>query len=154
MGVVDAALTHLFIIGALTAALAHNAMVICLGLAAIGVFPLFGGQSAWLIGPQVVAAFASYGINFALGAIAIRHRGGRSLSPWLVLWFPVYWVLMGFAAALAVYDLVRRPHHWRKTTHGVASRPVRRKRSAAAQAAPAGTSGAGHRGIARFILHG
>ena len=100
-------------------------------------------------------AFTSYGVNFALGAISVRRwapaaapgggvgrgssagdpgpgesaplrRGtGGSISPWSVAWFPVYWLLMGWAATLALYDLVRRPHHWRKTTHGVAARPGR-----------------------------
>ncbi|MEM9224689.1 MAG: hypothetical protein AAGB11_20150, partial [Pseudomonadota bacterium] len=80
------------------------------------------------IGPQVAAAFLSYGVNFALGAASVRGRAGRAVSPWAVLWFPIYWVLMGFAAVIAVYDLVRRPHHWRKTTHGVAVRPWSRLR--------------------------
>ncbi|MEM8664672.1 MAG: glycosyltransferase, partial [Pseudomonadota bacterium] len=133
VGWVDAALTHLFIIGAITAALAHNAMVVYVALALFGVVPLFGGQAGWLIGLQVVAALLSYGVNFALGALAIRARGGRALHPCEVLWFPVYWVLMGCAAALAVYDLIRRPHHWRKTTHGVAQRPARRTRGTTAE---------------------
>jgi glycosyltransferase XagB len=36
-----------------------------------------------------------------------------------VLFMPVYWVFMSVAAWRAFYGLVRRPHHWHKTTHGV-----------------------------------
>ncbi len=119
----DAALINLYIVGAFTAAFAHNAFLFGMLLAALKVVPLFGGQSPWLVGALAGVAMLSYGVNFALGAICVKARGG-GISPWAVVWFPLYWVLMGLAALLAVHDLVRHPHHWRKTTHGVAKRPA------------------------------
>lgn len=32
---------------------------------------------------------------------------------------PVYWLAMSFAAWTAIYLLIRKPHHWSKTTHGL-----------------------------------
>lgn len=119
----DVGLFNLYIVGAFTAAFAHNAFLFSVLLAALKVVPLFGGQSPWLASLLVAFAAVSYGVNFALGACCIRARG-TAISPWAVAWFPFYWVLMGLAAMLAVHDLVRRPHHWRKTTHGVAKRPA------------------------------
>ncbi|GAB5374039.1 MAG: hypothetical protein AcusKO_05010 [Acuticoccus sp.] len=122
IGARDAALVNLYIVGAFTAALAHNIFLFSLLLAGLRVVPLFGGQSAWLLATLTGIACASYGVNFALGAVCVRARGG-GISAWSVVWFPLYWVLMGAAALLAFHDLVTRPHHWRKTTHGVARRP-------------------------------
>lgn len=122
----DMALVNLYIVGAFTAALAHNIFLASIGLAALRIVPLFGGQSPWLLATLVAIACISYGVNFALGAVCVRARGG-GISALAVLWFPAYWVLMGVAALLAFHDLVTRPHHWRKTTHGVARRPAGRR---------------------------
>jgi hypothetical protein len=32
---------------------------------------------------------------------------------------PAYWVLISLAGYRAVVDLVRRPHYWEKTRHGL-----------------------------------
>ena len=119
----DVGLFNLYIVGAFTAAFAHNVFLFSVLLAALKVVPLFGGQSPLLVGGLLTFAAVSYGVNFALGARCVRARGA-GISPWAVMWFPLYWILMGLAALLAVHDLVRRPHHWRKTTHGVAHRPA------------------------------
>ncbi|WMS44258.1 glycosyltransferase family 2 protein [Acuticoccus sp. MNP-M23] len=120
----DTLVMHLFILGALTAAMAHNVVLLALLAALLGLLPVTF-ESPWLAVLHGSAAVMSYGVNFALGAVTIRDRRRRGLSPWLVLWFPVYWVLMGVAVAIGLYDLIRRPHHWRKTEHGVARRPGR-----------------------------
>jgi len=42
----------------------------------------------------------------------------------LVLWailVPLYWILLSIASYMALYELITRPHHWQKTTHGLAS---------------------------------
>ena len=41
---------------------------------------------------------------------------------------PAYNVLLGLAAAMALVDLFRRPHHWAKTTHGLARSSLRNGR--------------------------
>ena len=32
---------------------------------------------------------------------------------------PFYWLAMSAAAWKAVYELIKRPHHWAKTKHGL-----------------------------------
>ncbi|MEM0907831.1 MAG: glycosyltransferase [Pseudomonadota bacterium] len=134
IGLVDGFLVHLFILGAFAAAIAHNVFVVSLLLALVGLLPLYGGQMAWLVGLQLLLAAFSYGVNFWLGVKSVKRRGNRGISPWCVAWFPLYWILMGWAAVLALYDIVRRPHHWRKTAHGVAKRPQRAMRTRGASA--------------------
>lgn len=35
---------------------------------------------------------------------------------------PLYWPLASLAAYRALFELITRPHHWSKTTHGVSHR--------------------------------
>ncbi|WP_075220388.1 glycosyltransferase family 2 protein [Acuticoccus yangtzensis] len=123
-GLADALVFHVFILGALTAAVAHCAFVLQLGLLLLGE-PVLYGQSIWLGGLQTLAIAVGYGTSFILGMQSIQRRRSGAISPFAVAWFPVYWVLMGAAVLIAIHDIVRMPHHWRKTTHGVAARPRR-----------------------------
>ncbi len=59
-----------------------------------------------------------------IGARRRKLMGMLKLLPLL----PVYNVLLGLAAAMALVDLVRRPHHWAKTTHGLARSSLRNGR--------------------------
>lgn len=70
----------------------------------------FGGQAAMVL--------------LALAALRLRPN---AIRPAALLWLPVYWWLHAFALVLAVVDLVRRPHFWAKTEHGVAQRPAGRR---------------------------
>jgi len=69
-----------------------------------------------------------------LAAAALRMRPG-AIRPAALVWLPVYWWLHSLALVLAVIDLVRRPHFWAKTEHGVSQRPAGRR------VAPAATGG-------------
>jgi cellulose synthase/poly-beta-1,6-N-acetylglucosamine synthase-like glycosyltransferase len=121
----DAFLFHLFIIGALTAALSHIAFLLQLVLKLAGV-PVLVGGSTLVAAAQMVAILAGYGASLALGAVSVRRRRDPRFGPGLVVTLPLYWLLMGAAVLIAMYDLVRRPHHWHKTRHGLAARPRRR----------------------------
>ena len=136
IGLMNVVLLNVFIVGALTAALAHVSFMTQLVLAGLGILPLFEGQNAVLVALQSFAVAAGYGANIALGAISLRRRTRSRIGLAAVLWFPVYWLLMGGAVLLAVYDLVRRPHHWRKTTHGLARRPARVHRTRTSSSPP------------------
>lgn len=128
LGARNAVLFNLFIIGALTAAVSHFVFTAQIILAMAGLRPLFmGGEVMSVV--QTASLLFGYGASFALGAAALSERGRGRLSPLLVLWFPVYWLLLSCAVCLAVWDIVRRPHHWRKTEHGVARRPARLARA-------------------------
>jgi cellulose synthase/poly-beta-1,6-N-acetylglucosamine synthase-like glycosyltransferase len=63
--------------------------------------------------------------------------GYAGLAKWALL-TPLYWVLHSVASYLALYELIVRPHHWQKTTHGLSSQALNtRVELAAATAAVA-----------------
>ncbi len=70
------------------------------------------------LGAMVLAA--GYGATMLCGALGLYRRGLLKLWPWLLA-LPLYWMLLSAAAWLALWDFLFRPHHWRKTQHGVSS---------------------------------
>lgn len=64
---------------------------------------------------------AGYGGAAATMMVGLRRRGVWPHWSTLAL-VPVYWLLLSVAAWRAVVELVRRPHHWQKTQHGLARR--------------------------------
>jgi cellulose synthase/poly-beta-1,6-N-acetylglucosamine synthase-like glycosyltransferase len=50
--------------------------------------------------------------------MACFRRGYKDLWPWALL-SPVYWILMSLGAWRGLLQLVRRPHYWEKTQHGI-----------------------------------
>jgi cellulose synthase/poly-beta-1,6-N-acetylglucosamine synthase-like glycosyltransferase len=59
-----------------------------------------------------------YLINGLLGYVFMRREYGR--ADWrALLTFPLYWLLLGLPAIMAVAEFFWRPHHWHKTPHGV-----------------------------------
>jgi glycosyltransferase XagB len=53
--------------------------------------------------------------TFLLGS---AHRGNWDLVKYGLL-APLYWLAMSVAAVKALWQLVRRPHYWEKTVHGL-----------------------------------
>ncbi|MFK7792109.1 MAG: glycosyltransferase [Devosiaceae bacterium] len=53
----------------------------------------------------------------ALGVVGAERRGVHGILPAL-LTIPIYWVCLSLAGFLALWELIRRPHHWNKTPHG------------------------------------
>jgi glycosyltransferase XagB len=43
----------------------------------------------------------------------------ESKFAWISLLYPIYWLLMAFAATKAIYQLIRKPFYWEKTLHGL-----------------------------------
>jgi hypothetical protein len=62
--------------------------------------------------------------------VGMKRRGLADLWPTLPLLLP-YYLLITAAAWIALYDLVRRPHHWFKTEHGLPRRAGWRARASA-----------------------
>ncbi len=63
-------------------------------------------------------------VNISAGYLSFLLLGRQALGKderagfWkVVLFTPVYWVMMSVAAWWAVVEIIRRPHHWAKTTH-------------------------------------
>ena len=98
--------------------------------------PLFHAIVAWRIGAGAFLANASWldlladALVLVLGSAGIMatflppvlgviKRRRPDLLPWIVL-LPAYHLLMAAAAWRALYELVKNPHGWNKTTHGVA----------------------------------
>ncbi len=71
----------------------------------------------WLAAQGVVVFLAGYAGAFSSAIAGLRRSGQARLLPWL-LCLPFYWLLISLAAWLALWDFIRRPHHWRKTHHG------------------------------------
>ena len=101
--------------------------VFCLVLVGylLGVFEV-GGDGTFIgdvgLCTALVSLLAGYAAAAALARVAIRDRRlGFGCS--LLAGLPLYWLLLAVALAAAVRDLVRRPHHWAKTEHGLARRP-------------------------------
>ncbi len=46
------------------------------------------------------------------------RRGQYNMVKWALL-APVYWAMMSVAAFIALYQLIRKPHFWEKTQHGL-----------------------------------
>lgn len=79
----------------------------------------------WLIcGTNLVLGFTA---SIAVGILATLQRGRRWLAPWTLL-MPLYWLAISAAGYRAMWQLLRKPFLWEKTTHGVrSSRPPKRQ---------------------------
>jgi hypothetical protein len=100
------------------AALVHTvfAVQICYGLATVGIRGLMTDP---LFAFYTVTLIIGYLVSGALGAMGLRRR--RLLgSAWALLYIPIYWVLLSWAAWRAVIQLIRDPYRWEKTEHGLA----------------------------------
>jgi cellulose synthase/poly-beta-1,6-N-acetylglucosamine synthase-like glycosyltransferase len=104
---------HLFIGGSVAAA-----------LAALPLWLVFAGSlavpHAALTAPIAGLAAGNLLIT-ALAMLTPVRRSQWDLSPF-ALTVAAYWAMISLAALLAVWQLVRRPHHWAKTTHGLSRR--------------------------------
>ncbi|MGR6466874.1 glycosyltransferase family 2 protein [Rhizobium sp. PAMB 3182] len=64
-----------------------------------------------------ISIFGNYGLFLALGSVSLIQYEKRRLGRrWLA--FPLYWMLISYAAWMAVLELWRKPHFWNKTPHG------------------------------------
>lgn len=114
-----------YLLGMVVTLAAHPVFVVILLLYGSGLADLqfyadaLTGVSFTLAGVSVVLCYASMTL-LAIGGAAARNR-----LPALhdLLLIPVYWLAQSLAFYAAVVDLVRRPHRWRKTEHGLARRP-------------------------------
>jgi cellulose synthase/poly-beta-1,6-N-acetylglucosamine synthase-like glycosyltransferase len=52
---------------------------------------------------------------YMIGAAKREHW---TIIKWVFL-VPIYWLLVSVAAGIALYELIRKPHYWQKTVHGL-----------------------------------
>lgn len=85
---------------------------------------------AW-VGPAIEALYPSIVFYMAVTSlifgnfmfiyyymIGAAKRGHWTVIKWVFL-VPVYWLLVSVAAGIALYELIRKPHYWQKTVHGL-----------------------------------
>ncbi len=87
------------------------------------------GHQLWAI--ALFNLVAGYAASLALGLFVLRGKRARSLAPQLVF-IPIYWLFISAAAYRAVYQLIKAPHYWEKTEHGLTSfrrTPSRKQRT-------------------------
>jgi hypothetical protein len=117
------------LIGALVTVVAYPLSWFLVAGYALGALP-FGPDGSFaddLRFALVITAFFGGQAAMALLAVAALRLRPNAIRPAALVWLPLYWWLHAFALALAIVDLVRRPHFWAKTEHGVARRPARDK---------------------------
>lgn len=109
--------THLFLGGTILAALINPILWIGFALSLA-----FGPKAIMpdLGSPAVELALASFLVGNVLYLFLLMLAGQRpqfaGLAPVALTAF-VYWVLVSVAAYQGLADLIRQPHHWRKTEH-------------------------------------
>jgi hypothetical protein len=108
--------------GNVLAALIHPIFLGTLAYALVAGVPVFGtGDAAttalaWL---SVVTLAAGYVSSIVLGFWGLARRGQLSAA-WALALVPFHWMLLWVAAWRALYQLMRDPHRWEKTEHGLA----------------------------------
>ncbi|MEQ8657586.1 MAG: glycosyltransferase family 2 protein [Hyphomicrobiales bacterium] len=107
-------------------------------LVSVLIHPFFLLATLWAIsgvGGPLYAAATGTGqvlitlnlVNFSIGYLSVvllsgagaNRRGMKRIVP-VLLSIPLYWICLSAAGFLALWELIRRPHHWNKTPHEAA----------------------------------
>jgi glycosyltransferase XagB len=79
--------------------------------------PVLGGLSAAFF---IAALCLTAGnLAFIVAAAWFGRRPGQSGLMLPALLSPLYWILISLASWKAIWELIRRPHYWQKTVHGL-----------------------------------
>ena len=113
MGVVAFASMQLSLAGGIVAAFLHGLLAVFVLTAALSDYNLTPADFALAVGGYAVAMFTA--LTASVIARDFRHAGAA-------LTMPFYWPLATIAAWRAFFELIFRPHHWAKTTHGLSPR--------------------------------
>ena len=115
-------ITLLLLVGMVVSPLMHPfLMAFTLWSAICGVLP---GKpdivAATLTGLGAVIFTGGYAAALATQLAGIKARGLKGFAASTAS-TPIYWLMISAAAWMAVWELVRRPHYWHKTEHGLSS---------------------------------
>ncbi len=80
-----------------------------------------GAYEIWITGVSAFNLAAGY-LSYGLLAWAVQESRGNRGDKTAILVFPLYWLMISLAGWLALWQLLRRPHHWSKTDHGSTAR--------------------------------
>jgi glycosyltransferase XagB len=120
LGSAGALSVQLVIGGNVLAALAHPIFVIGIAYALLTRPALFGTKNISADALLFAATFISGYIASIVPSVIGLHRRRLLRNVWALGFVPVHWLLLSLAAWRALYQLVRDPHRWEKTDHGVA----------------------------------
>lgn len=110
--------------GLILSALVHPIFYTLLAYQALHQGAFSGSLSEWQAAMWALCAFnivMSYASAMILSTLCARRRQKRHLAR-ATLGLPVYWLMISAAAYSALAELIRRPHHWAKTSHTGAGR--------------------------------
>jgi hypothetical protein len=68
----------------------------------------------WVCSSNLAAGYGA--ATLLMAATAVTSGSPRLLLS--VVWLPIYWLAISYAAYRAVIDLIVRPFYWEKTVHG------------------------------------
>lgn len=116
---------QILFLGMVASALAHPIFLATLFWTGIKLATTGGvqGYHATLMGIDLFNVVAGYIAFLLIGLRTLSQRESAGFGKVLVF-TPVYWVLLSFAAWRAVWQLIRRPHHWEKTPHQPTHAPL------------------------------
>jgi hypothetical protein len=111
-------MAQVLFLGMVASALIHPVFMITLlyTVAKVALFGAVESRDAVMAGIGFVSILCGYGAFIAVGWLTLTLAEKRWL-PRIVVLTPFYWMLLSLAAWLALCEVVRRPHHWSKTTH-------------------------------------
>lgn len=107
--------------GTVLASLVHPVFLgFAVAIVSSGGIPPGEGPVAVLLAGLFAFTFVSgYLTSAILGLLGLARRGLHR-SAWVLLLMPMHWLLLSLAAWRALFQLVRDPHRWEKTDHGLA----------------------------------
>lgn len=121
MGVRGFLSAQVFIAGMMVSTLAHPLMYVFITLflvrQALGVGSPNDDLHTGLFLTDVVSVTSSYVAFATIGLMHMTKREKRSLPRRNLAMLPLYWLAMGLAAWMAIFELPWRAHHWAKTPH-------------------------------------
>jgi glycosyltransferase XagB len=128
LGVAGFVTIQVVLLGVLISVLIHPFFLLAAVIAASGVSgAAMGGSGPILLSVNVANFVLGYAAAVALAGVGAERRGVGGIVPVLAT-IPLYWVCLSAAGFLALWELIRRPHHWAKTPHGLGNlRPSRRR---------------------------
>lgn len=119
---------QVILLGVLISVLIHPFFLLAALLAASRMSDVVvSGSGQILLSVNVANFILGYAAAVALTGVGAERRGVGGIVPVLAT-IPLYWVCLSAAGFLALWELIRRPHHWAKTPHGLGNlnRPRRR----------------------------
>jgi cellulose synthase/poly-beta-1,6-N-acetylglucosamine synthase-like glycosyltransferase len=78
---------------------------------------------SWVLWVSLLNLLAGNVVMVYVSMMGAFKRRRYRLVPWALL-NPLYWLLHSVAAYKAVWQLIRKPHYWEKTVHGLSTAPA------------------------------